>query len=56
VDKAPDPFFLLDRYRHRYDLRIHHFCLMSNHFHLLLQLHRCQHLSTLLAGLLRSYE
>jgi putative transposase len=46
---------LLDRYRHRYDLRIYHFCLMSNHFHLLLQVRRCQHLSILMAGLLRSY-
>ena len=28
---------------------------MSNHFHLLLQVRKCEHLSPLMAGLLRSY-
>ena len=29
---------LLARYRDRFGLRLYHYCLMSNHFHLLLQL------------------
>jgi putative transposase len=46
---------LLGRYRNRFDLRIYHYCVMGNHFHLQLQLPRPQQLSAFVAGLLRSY-
>jgi putative transposase len=46
---------LLDRYRRRFDLRVYHYCLMSNHFHIAVQVRACRHLSPLMAGLLRSY-
>ena len=28
---------LLDRYRHRFSFQLYHYCLLTNHFHLLLQ-------------------
>ena len=46
---------LLGRYRDRFDAQIYHYCLMSNHFHLLLRLPQPQRLSSFMAGLLRSY-
>ncbi|HWG44720.1 MAG TPA: transposase [Gemmataceae bacterium] len=46
---------LLARYRQRYAFRLFHYCLMSNHFHLLLQLQSPRQLSTFMAGLLRAY-
>ena len=46
---------LLRRYRDRYGLRIYHYCLMGNHFHLLLQLPDARHLSRCMAGLLVAY-
>jgi REP element-mobilizing transposase RayT len=46
---------LLGRYRDRFDAQIYHYCLMSNHFHLLLWLPQPQRLSSFMAGLLRSY-
>jgi putative transposase len=46
---------LLARYRSRFDLRIYHYCLMSNHFHLLVQLPEPWRLSRLVAGLLVAY-
>ena len=46
---------LLARYKARFPLRLYHYCLMGNHFHLLIQLAQPRHLSALLAGLLRSY-
>jgi len=46
---------LLARYQERFDWRLYHYCLMSNHFHLLLQLADPAQLSGLVAGLLRSY-
>jgi putative transposase len=46
---------LLARYQKRFAWRLYHYCLMSNHFHLLLQLADPGQLSALLAGLLRSY-
>src|SRR5205809_4548627 len=46
---------LLARYRERFSLRLYHYCLMSNHFHLLLQLPDPRRLSALGAGLLRAY-
>ena len=46
---------LLARYRTRFQIRLYHYCLMSNHFHLLLQLERPQALSSFMAGMLRSY-
>jgi putative transposase len=46
---------LLARYRQTVGFRLHHFCLMDNHFHLLLRLDTPGRLSALLAGLLRAY-
>jgi REP element-mobilizing transposase RayT len=46
---------LLTRYRQRFGFRLYHYCLLSNHFHLLLQLHDRRRLSALLAGLLLAY-
>jgi putative transposase len=46
---------LLARYRDRFGFRLYHYCLMSNHFHLLLQLPEARSLSRLLAGLLVAY-
>src|SRR5690242_9653075 len=46
---------LLARYRDRFDLRLYHYCLMGNHFHVLVQLGEARRLSALMAGLLRSY-
>jgi putative transposase len=46
---------LVGRYRERFGFRLYHYCLMDNHFHLLLQLRDARHLSPLLAGLLRAY-
>ena len=46
---------LLARYQLRFPWRLYHYCLMSNHFHLLLQLADPAKLSSLAAGLLRSY-
>jgi putative transposase len=46
---------LLARYRQRFQVRLYHYCLMSNHFHVLLQLRDCRQLSRMVAGLLRSY-
>jgi putative transposase len=46
---------LLDRYRQRFRVRLHHNCLMSNHFHLLLRCAEPQAFSSFMAGLLRAY-
>jgi putative transposase len=46
---------LLGRYRSRFQLRIYHYCLMTNHFHVLVQLEDPAHVSPLMAGLLRAY-
>jgi putative transposase len=46
---------LLERYKKRFPLRIFHYCLLTNHFHLLVQMPTAQALSACLAGLLRSY-
>ena len=46
---------LVGRYRERFRFRLYHYCLMDNHFHLLLHLLNPRHLSPLLAGLLRAY-
>jgi putative transposase len=46
---------LLARYRARYNFRLYHYCLMGNHFHLLLRLPQPRALSLLGAGLLRAY-
>ncbi len=45
---------LLRRYRDRFGLRLYHYCLMGNHFHLLLQLPEPKRLSACGAGLLRA--
>ena len=46
---------LLARYWDRFGFALYHYCLMSNHFHLLLRLDSPGCLSALLAGLLRAY-
>ncbi len=46
---------LLQRYRDRFTLRIYHYCLMANHFHLLVQLAEPRQLSRCVAGLLVAY-
>ena len=46
---------LLGRYAKRFSWRLYHYCLMTNHFHLLLRLEDGRRLSGLMAGLLRSY-
>ena len=46
---------LLRRYRERFDARLYHYCLMTNHFHLLLQFPDPRALSPFVAGLLRAY-
>src|SRR6266849_1484219 len=46
---------LLARYRQRFGFRLLHYCLMTNHFHLLLQLDDPRQLSSLMAGLLLAY-
>jgi putative transposase len=46
---------LVRRYRDRFRFRLFHYCLMTNHFHLLLQLPQPERLSVLMAGLLRAY-
>ena len=46
---------LLGRYQQRFRFRLYHYCLMANHFHLLVQLQDPRHLSPLMAGLLRAY-
>ena len=46
---------LVARYRERFHFRVFHYCLMSNHFHLLLQLDDSRALSPMMAGLLRAY-
>src|SRR5439155_25562859 len=46
---------LLQRYRERFAVRLYHYCLMSNHFHLLVQCEDPEELSPWMAGLLRAY-
>ena len=46
---------LVARYQQPFGLRLYHYCLMTNHFHLLLQLDDPRRLSALMAGLLRAY-
>jgi putative transposase len=46
---------LVRRYRARFRLRLYHYGLMTNHFHLLIQLPDPRQLSRLMAGLLRAY-
>ncbi len=46
---------LLARYQKRFGLRLYHDCLMTNHFHRLVQLQRPADLSSWLAGMLRAY-
>jgi putative transposase len=57
ADTADRCYFLdlLERYRQRFALRLFYYCLMSNHFHLLVQLPKPKQLSAAVAGLLRAY-
>ena len=45
----------LAEYKKRFRLAIYHYCLMDNHFHLVVRPHMPRDLPTLMAGLLRSY-
>jgi len=47
---------LVARYQRQFHFRLYHYCLMTNHFHLLLQLDQPAQLSRLMAGLLRAYS
>src|SRR5207245_5594982 len=46
---------LVDRYRQRFSVRLYHYCLMSNHFHLLVHAESAAELPSWMAGLLRAY-
>jgi putative transposase len=46
---------LVTRYQRRYGFCLYHYCLITNHFHLLLQLLDPRQVSGLMAGLLRAY-
>jgi putative transposase len=46
---------LLDRYCQRSPVWLYHYCLMSNHFHLLVHSESAEDLSSWMAGLLRAY-
>jgi REP element-mobilizing transposase RayT len=46
---------LLGRYRQAFGFRLVHYCFLSNHFHLLVQLPDPRLWSRLMAGLLRAY-
>jgi putative transposase len=56
-DDADRLYFLqlLGRYRDRSHLLLYHYCLMDNHFHLVLQLADARRLSRVVAGLLVAY-
>jgi putative transposase len=57
ADPADRQFFvgLLARYRVRHGFHLYHYCLMTNHFHLLLQPEDPRKLSALMAGLLLAF-
>jgi putative transposase len=46
---------LVAQYRDRFAFRLFHYCLMTNHFHLLVKLRDPREVSTIMAGLLRAY-
>jgi REP element-mobilizing transposase RayT len=46
---------LLARYRQRFGFRLFHYALLTNHFHLLIQVDKPRRLSSLMAGLLLAY-
>jgi REP-associated tyrosine transposase len=46
---------LLGRYRERFGFWLYHYCLMTNHVHLLVQPDNPRRLSSLMAGLLLAY-
>ncbi len=46
---------ILSRYSQEYTLRIYHWVLMPNHYHLLLELDEPKKLSSIMAGVARSY-
>jgi putative transposase len=45
----------LGRYQSRFGLRLYHYCLMTTHIHMLVQLENAAQVSALMAGLLRAY-
>ena len=45
----------LARYRQRFGFRLFHYALLTNHFHLLIQLDKPRRLASLMAGLLLAY-
>jgi putative transposase len=46
---------LVARYRDRFGFQLLHYCLMNNHFHLLVKLHEPPEVSALMAALIRAY-
>jgi putative transposase len=46
---------LVERYRQRFAVRLYHYCLMPNQFHLLVRVEDPKELSPWMAGLLRGY-
>jgi REP element-mobilizing transposase RayT len=46
---------LVERYRQRFAVRLYHYCLMPNHFHVLVRAEDPKELSPWMAGLLRAY-
>jgi putative transposase len=46
---------LVQRYQKKFGFRLYHYCLMTNHFHLLVQLPDPRQMSALMAGLLRAF-
>jgi putative transposase len=46
---------LVARYPDRFGFRVFHYCLMPNHFHLLVKLRDPREVSAMTAGLLRAY-
>ena len=47
---------LLNRYSSRFDLKIYHWVIMSNHYHLLLELEEPERISKIMAGLSKAYS
>jgi len=47
---------LLKRYSSRFDLKIYHWVIMSNHYHLLLALEQPKQISRVMAGLSKAYS
>ncbi len=60
IFKSRDDFIyfrsLLKRYSLRFDLKIYHWVIMTNHYHLLLELEEPKRISKIMAGLSKAYS